>query len=284
MVRFSLLWLYDSAAIQQTCLFLRDFMKYMHWLVFLSCLSMGMAAQTADQPGQQRRVLPGDRVVGKVTAVSSDSVTVSPQGGSDATLDSKTPFTIKVSDTTRINKQREPIKLNEIKPGDTVFAVGHRDGNTIQAAMLGVVSPEMVARMSASPGARGGFGQGGQFTQEDLGKKFILGTVKAINETKLTIVRTDGQTQEIEVDENTSFRKSRESITLPDVKVGDFVMGRGELKNNVFVPRTLNVGPPQPQLPGGAGASTPAPTKTETTPVPTAKPAPTKSKDAPPQG
>ena len=39
---------------------------------------------------------PGDRVFGKVTAVSGDSVTISPQGGSDATVDSKTPFTIKV--------------------------------------------------------------------------------------------------------------------------------------------------------------------------------------------
>ena len=67
-----------------------------------------------------------------------------------------------------------------------------------------------------------------------MGKKYILGTVKAINETKLTIARTDGQTQDIEVDENTSFRKSRDSITLPDIKVGDFVMGRGEIKKHPF--------------------------------------------------
>lgn len=250
-------------------------MKCTHWLVLLSCLSMGMAAQTADQPGEQRRILPGDRVYGKVTAVSSDSVTISPQGGSDPTLKSQTPFTIKVTDTTRINKQSEPIKLNEIKPGDIVFAVGHRDGYTVQATMLGVVPPEMVARMSGSPAARAGLA--GQFNQADQGKKFILGTVKAIKGTKLTIVRTDGQTQEIEVDENTSFRKSLESITLPEIKVGDFVMGRGELKNNVFVPRTLNVGPPQPQLPGGAGASSPAQ-------APPARPKPTKKKDAPPKG
>ena len=61
--------------------------------------------------------------------------------------------------------------------------------------MLSVVPPEMVARMSASPGARAT--QGGQFYQADLGKKFILGTVKAINETRLTIVRTDGRTRKL---------------------------------------------------------------------------------------
>jgi hypothetical protein len=68
--------------------------------------------------------------------------------------------------------------------------------------------------------------------------------VKAINETKLTIARPDGQTQEIEVDENTSFKRGSESITLPDIKVGDFVRGPGELKNNVFVPKELAVGRP----------------------------------------
>ena len=50
------------------------------------------------------------------------------------------------------------------------------------------------------------------------------------------------QDQTIEVDENTSFRKQGESITLPDIKVGDKVFGRGEMKNETFVPQVLNVG------------------------------------------
>ena len=93
---------------------------------------------------------------------------------------------------------------------------------------------------------------------EDMGKKFILGEVKAINETKLTIARPDGQTQDIEVDENTSFRKGQESITLPDIKVGDFVRGRGELKENVFVPKELIVGRPQMRMRGQDGQATDA--------------------------
>jgi hypothetical protein len=47
------------------------------------------------------------------------------------------------------------------------------------------------------------------------------------------------------VDENTSFRKDNESITLADIKVGDQVFGRGELKNDIFVPSQLNVGQPR---------------------------------------
>ena len=122
-------------------------------------------------------------------------------------------------------------------------------------------------------------GAGAGFAREDWGKKFVAGEVKAINETKLTIARPDGQTQEIEVDENTSFRRGRESITLPDIKVGDFVRGRGEVKNAVFVPQELIVGGGQMRMmlggPGGPGA---APNQNAP-----AKPDAEKPKDAPPK-
>jgi hypothetical protein len=70
----------------------------------------------------------------------------------------------------------------------------------------------------------------------------------------LTIQRPDGVTQTISVDENTSFRKDGESITLADLKPGDHVFGRGEIKNGVFVPAVLNLGQPRfgMQRQGGA--------------------------------
>jgi hypothetical protein len=79
---------------------------------------------------------------------------------------------------------------------------------------------------------------------------------------KLTVMRPDGVSQVIEVDEGTSFKRGGrgmvsmmngsgpvagqgpgggESITLADVKVGDTVMGPGALKNGVFVPTQLGV-------------------------------------------
>ncbi len=54
----------------------------------------------------------------------------------------------------------------------------------------------------------------------------------------------------IQADENTSFRNDKnESVTLADVKVGDRVMGRGDMKDGVFVPQTLRVGVQFPQRP-----------------------------------
>src|SRR5262249_39723716 len=136
-----------------------------------------------------------------------------------------------------------------------------------QAAVVSVVNPEMIQRVQQGGGPGGGpggpGGAMGGFNREDLGKKFIAGEVKAINETKLTIARPDGQTQDIEGDENTSFKKGGESITLPDIKVGDFVRGRGELKDNTFVPKELMVGRPQMRImmggPGMAGSAGAAP-------------------------
>ena len=201
-----------------------------------------VAAIAQDQERGGRNMPPGDNVVGKVTAVSKDSLTIAPLTGGDA-------VTVKVSENTRITNQRQPAKLEEIKANDTIFARGKLNGNVMEAAVVGIVNPEMIQRIQQFAGQGGGAmpagGQAGMmmgFNREDLGKKFIMGEVKAINETKLTIARMDGQTQEIEVDENTSFKRGQESITLPDIKVGDFVRGRGEVKDNVFVPKELIVG------------------------------------------
>jgi hypothetical protein len=172
---------------------------------------------------------PGENVIGKVTAVSGNTLTVAPMTGGN-------PVTVKIGDDTRIRKDRQPAKAADIKVDDMVFARGTLTGTIMDAAIIGLVNPEMVQRMQQ--------GGAGQFNREDLGKKFIVGEVKAINELKLTIARPDNQTQEIEVDENTSFHKGRESVTLADIKVGDFVRGSGELKNGVFMPKELIVGPP----------------------------------------
>jgi preprotein translocase subunit YajC len=199
-------------------------------LLFCFVISLGLIAAVAqDQEQGPRRMFGGPGVVGKVTAIGNGSVTVAPANGGAA-------VTVKVSDSTKIFKERQPVKLSDIKVDDTVMVRGQLNGNNIDAAMMAVVNPEMLQRMQ----------QGGmQFNREDLGKKFIAGQVKAINETKLTITRPDNQDQEIEVDENTSFKRGQESITLADIKVGDFVRGQGALKDGIFVPKELIVGRPR---------------------------------------
>ena len=203
-------------------------------------LTMSLAvvfAQTQPQPPQgERRMFPGDNVAGKVTAVTADSITVAPLAGGN-------PVTIKITENTRIVKERQPAKLGDIKVDDPVFARGQLSGSTLDAMLVAVVNPDMLQQIQS----------GGHFNREDLGKKFIAGEVKAINELRLTIARPDNQTQDIEVDENTSFRKGRESVTLADIKVGDFVRGTGELKDGVFVPKELIVGRPNMMMFGGPG-------------------------------
>jgi hypothetical protein len=234
------------------------------------CLLAMMAVaflHASAQPQERMNMPPGDNVVGKVTAVGKDSLTIAPLMGGDA-------VNVKVSDTTRVAKDRQPFKFEQIKVDDVIFARGELKNNSMQAAVVSVVNPEMIQRIqqgSAGGGPGGGIGPGGGFNREDLGKKFIIGEVKAINETKLTIARPDGQTQDIEVDENTSFKKGGESITLPDIKVGDFVRGRGEMKDSMFVPKELMVGRPQMRMMiGGPGSQPQEQKKPKSAPLGTA--------------
>jgi hypothetical protein len=226
-------------------------MKKMFWVMAIMVLGLMQATAQMQERGGGNRP-PGENVMGKVTAIGKDSLTVLQSQGGES-------VTIKVSDATRVTRSRQPIKLEEIKVDETIFARGELKSGVMQAAMVAVVNPEMAQRF-AGGGTRGAGARGGAagFKPEDMGKKFIIGQVKAINETKLTIARPDGQTQEIEVDENTSFKKDGGSITLPDIQVGDSIRARGELKGTMFVPKELVVGgPPMRGLNGPGGSQMP---------------------------
>jgi len=241
-------------------------------LLLTTLLGLGVASAPAQTPERGgRNMPPGDTVAGKVTSISKDALVIAPLMGGD-------PVTVKIGENTRVSKDRQPAKLEEIKTDDVVFVRGTLKNSVIEAAAVGVVNPQMIQRFEQGGAGPGGIGGGpgagpGRFNRDDLGKKFIAGEVKAIHETKLTIARPDGQSQDIEVDESTSFKRGNESITLPDIKVGDFVRGPGELKNSVFVPKELVVGRPQmrmmvggpdnppPQNPPADKPSAPAPPK-----------------------
>ncbi len=175
---------------------------------------------------------------GEITAINGNSITLKTRDGQTAQ--------VSVSDKTQYRKDRAEAKMSDFKVGDMVMVRGDQKDGVWQA--------EVVAARPAGMGMGGG--QGGNF-REDMGKKFIVGKISAMNGTQLTIQRPDGVSQNITVDENTSFRKDNESVTLSDLKVGDQVFGRGELKNNVFVPSQLNVGQPRfggPRGQNGGGA------------------------------
>jgi preprotein translocase subunit YajC len=176
------------------------------------------SAQDGHRNGQRP---PG--IAGTITAIDAHSITLKTRDGQTAQ--------VALDDKTQYRKGREAAALGDFKVGDMVFVRGEKTSeNAWQAAVVG---------------SRGqNDGSGGNFA-EGMGKRFIAGEIKSIDGTQLTIQRPDGVTQKISVDEDTSFRKNGESITLADLKPGDHVSGRGELKNDVFVPAVLNVGQPK---------------------------------------
>ena len=168
----------------------------------------------------------GQGTAGTITEIKENAITIKTRNGKTATA--------KFTGDTKFTKNRQPATLKDFKVGDQVMVIGESAGeDTWTAKMIGLLDQNaMMAQM-----------------QTAMGKEFIAGEVKSIDEAKLTILRVDGQTQVIEADENTSFKKQGESITLADIKPGDKVMGRGELKNGTFVPKTLRIGDfPQMQM------------------------------------
>lgn len=205
-------------------------------------------------------------VRGTVTAVEADHLAVKTEEGEI--------YQVVVSNNTRIMENRAPVKLTDVKTGDGVGAMGVMDAptKTLHAVFVGVVNAEQVKK-----------------AREDLGKTFITGTITAIDmdNARLTVKRPDGVSQTIQADESTSFKLGRrrgqqqpgsgqtngdtaanegaasESITLADIKAGDFVGARGSVKNGMFVPTELRVVHPRPgearrrgNMPPAAGSGT----------------------------
>ncbi len=168
--------------------------------------------------------------MGEITAVNSDGFTIKTMQGNSAT--------VKVTAETKYMRDQQPIKMSDFKVGDTIGVAGSPD-----ASDPTTWNANFVVDRTA---------QAKEF-KENLGKTMIMGEVKSIDGTNLSILRPDGVTQTISVDENTSFHKARESVTLADIKPGDHVMGRGSVKNGVFVASNLGVGGAGMGLGMGAG-------------------------------
>jgi Domain of unknown function (DUF5666) len=227
-------------------------------LAVVVALPISLLAQDGqDAPGQGGASFAGGRMVrGTVTAASADHLTVKTETGE--------VYEVAISANTRITKERQPLKVADIKAGDGVGAMGVLDAptKTVHAVFVAVIDAEQVKK-----------------ARENMGKTYITGKITAIDldALKVTVMRTDGVSQVIAVDEQTSFKRGGrgmaaiasggateigpdggggrrgngagnpagstggESITFADVKVGDTIAGKGALKNGTFVPTELGV-------------------------------------------
>jgi hypothetical protein len=227
-------------------------------LLVVVTMTLSMMALAQQEPDDERgggvSFAGGQMVRGTVTAIAADHLTLKTETGE--------VYQVAISSNTRVTKERQPLKLTDIKAGDGVGAMGVLDPatKTVHAVFVGVIDAEQIKK-----------------AREGMGKVYITGKVTAIDMDglKLTVLRPDGVTQVIGVDEQTSFKRggrrmaslasgagvgevgtpaaersngpassgnsSGESITFADVKVGDSIAGRGALKNGVFVPTELGV-------------------------------------------
>jgi hypothetical protein len=218
--------------------------QHQGWLLVLAVLLGTVPAMVFAQDGPTEGSVAfagGQMVRGTVTAVGADRLTVKTEEGD--------VYQVAVSVNTRVMKDRQPVKIADIKAGDGIGAMGVMDAptKTIHAVFVAVIDAEQVKK-----------------AREGLGKVYITGKVTAIDmdDAKVTVMRPDHVSQVIQADEGTSFRRGGrrqqaaesaapaaaaganaggESITLADVKVGDLVMGRGAVKNGLFVPAELRV-------------------------------------------
>lgn len=146
--------------------------------------------------------------------------------------------TLKLTSGTEFRKDHEPAKLTDFKVGDTVvIRTNQADGEQRTALMVATGQFGMTGGRGG-PFRAGGVAGGMSGT---LGKDFVVGEVKSIDPPRLTVLRTDNISQALELDEESSLRRGRESITLADIQAGDHVVARGAVRNNVFVPRNLTV-------------------------------------------
>jgi Domain of unknown function (DUF5666) len=184
--------------------------------------------------GQGRGNREGGRpVFGKITAVHDGALEIAGPDGQ--------AVTVKLTPQTEFRKDREPAKLSDFKVGDMVMVRGDENADhTVTAKIVGVRSGAY-----SGPGLGGRPNGGMMGSPGTLGKDYVAGEVKSIDAPKMTVLRTDNVTQVLELNEDTSLRRGRESITMADIKVGDHVMARGAVQNDVFVPKGVMVMSPE---------------------------------------
>lgn len=222
------------------------------------------SGQQAGAPqGERGRGIGRPGVFGKITAINGQTLQI-------ATRDGET-VTVKITGDTQFRKDREAAKLSDFKVGDLVGVRGDENpDHSWTAQMIGARSN---GGFGGGPGANNGTGggRGGPGMRQQLGvlgQDYVVGEIKAIDAPSLTILRPDNVTQSVQLDENTSLHKGRESITMADIQAGDHVFIHGTMVNNSFQPKNVMVMSPEQWkrmqengMVGGGNSASPQPAK-----------------------
>ena len=125
----------------------------------------------------------------------------------------------------------QQLKPSDIKVGDVIGVMGEIDATakSVGATVIAQIDPERVQQMRAM--------------EANFGKTWLQGQVTAIKDTTITLNGTlDNAPHTVVADENTTFRKRRDPVTLADIEVGDTIRVEGAMKNGVFAASSVIVG------------------------------------------
>ena len=195
-------------------------------------------------------------VIGSVTAVAADHYMVKSEDG--------TVYTVYFSVNTRMVKggagprrqggggqgdggggerpQPQAIKATDIKVGDVITAGGELDeaAKSIGAVFIAQMDPERVKEMRQM--------------EANYGKTWLAGRVTGVEGTTITIEGAmDHAKHAIEVDENTSFHKRRESVTLADIQPGMQLRAEGAVAGSGFRATSVTAMEPRRESEPGQG-------------------------------
>jgi hypothetical protein len=96
--------------------------------------------------------------------------------------------------------------------------------------------------------------------QANYGKTLLMGKVTAVDGVKVTLTgAVDNAPHSFVADENTTFRRRRDPITLADIQVGDTVRVDGAVKDGVFTAVSVGVMGRTPGEGPNGPANTPPP-------------------------
>jgi hypothetical protein len=238
----------------------------------------GPSATTQGGPEVSRRGGEGRGrgVFGKISALQADSMEVTGPDGMKVS--------IKLTSSTEFRKDRQPAKIGDFKVGDMVMVRTDQGAGTTAVMVAAAPAGGFGSRGEARGEGRGGAGGQG-IMQGSMGRDYVLGEVKSVDAPKLTILRVDNVTQTLELNEDTSLRRGRDSITMADIQPGDHIFARGVSANEVFVPKGVNIIPPEQwkrmrEMMGEGGEKRGTP---QSAPAPSTPPAPAAPPPAPPE-
>ncbi len=158
---------------------------------------------------------------GSVLKVAGDTYLVkTPQGA---------VYKVATSVNTHFVRGEQETASGSIHAGDTVLAGGELDEkqHVLGAIFLAAVDAKQLEEFDRR--------------RAEFGKTWLAGTIVSIHGTQLQVKRPDDVTTTVTVDENTSFRKRHESITLGDMRVGDGLTARGTMGKSAFAGTFLTV-------------------------------------------